>query len=71
VAQPDPEDDDRGAPFDPALLRFEVFREDGALLGYLPVPELCVSFRVSGDRLLLADSIDRGCVHVYRIIEEG
>jgi len=54
IAQPDPENEDRNAPYDTELLRFEVFESSGALLGSLPVPETCIAFRVVGDRLLLA-----------------
>lgn len=68
LRQPDPDSEDRGAPYDPDLLRFEVFEPSGALLGYLPVPETCTGFRVSGDRILLADSVEKGCVHLYRIV---
>ncbi|MFC1500192.1 6-bladed beta-propeller [Candidatus Zixiibacteriota bacterium] len=69
IEQPDRESDDRGAPYDTEILRFEVFESSGALLGYLPVPETCMAFRVSGDRILMADSIESGCVYVYQILE--
>ena len=60
-----------GADYDPAILNFEVFNNEGVLLGYVPMPAAASAFRISGDYLLLSDPTEKGCVYVYRIVEES
>jgi hypothetical protein len=67
--QPVIDDEHPDAAVDPANLHFEVFQSSGVLLGYVPMPVMGNSFRIEGDRLLMADPRSNACVYVYRIID--
>ena len=52
------------------LVKFEIYDENGVLLGKLPVPEYYNQMRIFDDRLYLIDiSIDM-CVYEYKIVEK-
>ncbi len=48
---------------------FEIYADDGFLLGTVPVPVYFSKFHIFNDRIYLIDTNDQMCVYVYKIIE--
>ena len=49
--------------------RFEIFDNEGILLGYIPIPMDYYRMRIEGDRIFFIDT-DRISVHEYKIVEK-
>ena len=49
---------------------FEIYNNEGVLLGKLPVPRNFYSMRIFDDRLFLIDTYNEMCVYEYKIVEK-
>jgi len=52
------------------LFEFEIFNNDGILLGKLPIPQNFDNMRIFQDRLYLFDYNEEMCVYEYKIIDK-
>jgi len=52
------------------LFEFEIFNNDGILLGKLPIPKNFDNMRIFQDRLFLFDYNEEMCVYEYKIVEK-
>ena len=55
-------------PFD--YLEFEIYDNDGILLGKLPIPQNFHLMRIFQDRLYLLERVEEMCVYEYKIVEK-
>lgn len=60
------EEDDKPVDY----FEFEIFDNDGILLGKLPIPQNFEIMRILKDRLYLIDSKEEMCVYEYKIVEK-
>ena len=51
-------------------LEFEIFKNEGILLGKLPIPKNFNEMRIFDDRLYLIDGIEKMAVYEYKIVEK-
>ncbi|MFC1514008.1 6-bladed beta-propeller [candidate division KSB1 bacterium] len=52
------------------IIFFEIFDENGKLLGSIPTPNHVTAIRIFGDNLYMIDTYTNHCVYEYQIIEK-
>jgi len=68
-AQPEDKKSNATIIADHTIIDFEIFDENGVLLGSIPTPNHVCNIRIFGDTLYMIDTYTEMCVYEYRIVE--